>query len=287
MAESPSHRFGQIIGEVLERAIRPVLTSVASDLGLYIDAKGERRARGARRKVTWVDGKGNAHELDYVFERGGSEEQVGSPRAFIEIAWRRYTKHSRNKAQEIQGAILPLAEHYSDCRPFLGVVLGGVFTEGSLNQLRSHGFSVLYFPYESVVAAFGSAGIDAAFEEDTADSVLRRKVRQYEKLPAKKRGAIADFLRKRHPADVERFTTLLRVALTRVIDSVWVLPLHGLRRTLTDLAKAINFIKSFDESKADGAFTRYDVGVRYNNGDEIRGQFQEKATAIAFLHGIR
>jgi hypothetical protein len=134
MAESPSHRFGQIIGDTLERAVRPLLEAVAKRLGLYLDGKGERKARGTKRKVAWVDGQGNTHDLDYVFEFGGSDEQIGSPRAFIEVAWRRYTKYSRNKAQEIQGAILPLAERYSDCHPFLGVVLGGVFTAGSLNQ---------------------------------------------------------------------------------------------------------------------------------------------------------
>lgn len=32
---------------------------------------------------------------------------------------------------------------------------------------------------------------------------------------------------------------------------------------------------------------RYEVGVRYNNGDEIRGQFGDKVTAIAFLRGLR
>src|SRR6266436_4004086 len=135
MAQSPSHRFGQIIGDMLEWAVRPILEAIAKELGLYLDGKGERKARGTKRKVAWMDALGNTHDLDYVFEFGGSDEQIGSPRAFIEIAWRRYTKHSRNKAQEIQGAILPLAERYSEYHPFLGVVLGGVFTDGSLNQL--------------------------------------------------------------------------------------------------------------------------------------------------------
>jgi hypothetical protein len=137
MAQSPAHRFGQIIGEMLERAIAPVLQAIADEFGLFLDSKGERKARGTKRKVEWVDGKGNVHDLDFVIESGGSEEQVGSPLAFVEIAWRRYTKHSRNKAQEIHGAIIPLAERYSRYRPFLGVVLGGVFTEGSVNRNNS------------------------------------------------------------------------------------------------------------------------------------------------------
>ena len=153
MAESPAHRFGQIVGEVLESAIAPVLTAFAKEHGLYLDKQGERPCRPGKR-CTWLDHNKNKHDLDFVLERGGSTERLGVPAAFIETAWRRYTKHSRNKAQEIQGAILPLAETYKNARPFVGVVLAGVFTHGALKQLRSLGFTVLHFSYESVVAAF-------------------------------------------------------------------------------------------------------------------------------------
>ena len=54
MAESPSHRFGQIIGEVLESAIRPIVEAVAKEHGLYLDAKRPRKARGGKSKVAWV-----------------------------------------------------------------------------------------------------------------------------------------------------------------------------------------------------------------------------------------
>lgn len=287
MAHSPAHRFGQIIGETLERAIRPILQKVADEIGLYLDSKGKRPARGAKLKVTWVDGRGNAHDLDYVLESGGSDAQIGSPRAFIEIAWRRYTKHSRNKAQEIQGAILPLAERYAHCHPFLGMVLAGVFTEGSLRQLRSHGFHVIYFPLESVVAAFESVGIDAAFDEDTPDSVLLRSVRRYQRLPEGKREGIAAFLRVRHEPDLKRFTESLRIALTRTISSIQVLPLHGRRKSLTSIEQAITFIEEFDESRPGTPFARYEVTVRYSNGDEIRGQFFTKVAAVEFLGNVR
>ena len=287
MATSPAHRFGQIIGETLESAIRPPLEAVVKEHGLYLDAKRPRKARAGRRKVAWVDGKGNTHDLDYVIEAGGTEETIGAPRAFIEIAWRRYTKHSRNKAQEIQGAIIPLAERYADSRPFLGAVLAGVFTDGSLNQLRSHGFHVVYFPYDIVVAAFASAGIDAAFDEGTPDAHLLRKVKQYGKLSGAKREQIAAFLRDRHKPEIHTFIAALRLTLTRKVQCVYVLPLHGSAHTLRDAAEAIAFFEAFDESQPGTAFTRYEVGVRYSNGDEIRGQFNDKAAAIAFLRAVR
>ena len=146
MAQSPAHRLGQIIGDQLEAALYEPLLSIAQEFGLYLDYKHSRPARGGRKKVAWTDSYGNTHDLDYVLEEGGSEKMQGCPRAFIETAWRRYTKHSRNKAQEIQGAISPLATTYQNFRPFLGVVLAGIFTEGSLDQFRSHNFNVAYCP---------------------------------------------------------------------------------------------------------------------------------------------
>lgn len=133
MAESPAHRFGQVIGELLESVVRPQLETFCQAQRLYLDHQKRNRPARAGKKVAWSDQYGNTHDLDFVIERDGTDQQIGRPLAFIETAWRRYTKHSRNKAQEIQGAILPLAEKYRWNNPFLGTVLAGVFTEGSLD----------------------------------------------------------------------------------------------------------------------------------------------------------
>ena len=177
-----AHKFGQIIGDTLEGMLRAPLKTIARKHGLYLDYKHPRPARGHKSKVTWTDEKGNSHDLDYVLEHGGSESERGTPKAFIETAWRRYTKHSCNKVQEIHGAILPLARTYSRYAPFLSAVFAGVFTEGALQQLRSNGFAILYFPYPSIIEAFACTGIDAAFDEDTPDEELQVKVDKYKRL---------------------------------------------------------------------------------------------------------
>lgn len=286
MAQSPSHRFGQIIGEVLEATIRSPLEELCRRRDLYLDSKHPRAARNGLSKVAWKDSKGNTHDLDYVIERGGSEEAIGSPKAFLEIAWRRYTKHSRNKAQEIQGAIIPLAETYSESHPFLGVILAGVFTEGSLVQLRSHGFRVLYFPYESVVAAFATVGIDASFDERTPDGDLARKVAQFSKLSAQKKERIAESLREQHASELAAFVAAIEVSLNRSIVAVHVLPLHGQSHELSDPKAAIAFLESHVQNQAALQFVRYEISVRFSNGDEIRGQFQAKDSAIEFLKTV-
>ena len=227
MARSPAHRLGQIIGDLVESAVREPLSAIAEGFNLYLDYKHARPARGGKREVAWKDNKGNTHILDYVMEEGGSETVQGRPKAFIEIAWRRYTKHSKNKAQEIQGAITPLAETYRSTHPFLGAILAGEFTEPSLQQFQSHGFNLIYCPYESTIQAFASQGLDVSFEEDSSDVELQRKVDAFERLNPGQRVRIAEQIRQLHSEEFECFLNSLRSSLGRYIESVLVLPLTG------------------------------------------------------------
>lgn len=160
MAEAAGHKWGQFVGEYCGSAIEPLLREFADEHGLFLDKKGPRPARTGK-KLRWVDSYGNGHDLDYVLERDGTPDKIGTPIAFIESAWRRYTKHSKNKAQEIQGAVLPIAEKHRFCAPLLGCILAGDYTANALNQLKSIGFKVLYLSYDSVVEAFATVGVDA------------------------------------------------------------------------------------------------------------------------------
>lgn len=286
MAQSPAHRLGQIIGDELERSIHKPLQKIAEEHGLYLDYKHKRPARGGKSKVAWKDSRGNVHDLDYVLEEGGSEQSIGRPRAFIESAWRRYTKHSRNKAQEIQGAITPLAETYHDCHPFLGAVLAGVFTEGSLAQFRSHKFNLVYCPYESIVQAFASEGVDVSTDESTSETDLQRKVEAFDELADDQRERIADEIRRLHGGQFRAFFDELRMCLNRDIEHIFVLTLSGLSRQLDTIEDAVRFVEEHDETALVSEFVRYELNVRYSNGDEVRGTFREREKAIAFLRSL-
>jgi len=282
MAQSPAHRFGQIIGDVLEAAIQPLLEKFARDHDLYLDAGGPRPCRRGK-KCSWLDLNGNSHDLDFVLERGGTHETVGSPAAFIEVAWRRYTKHSRNKAQEIQGAIEPLAETFRNSGPFKGAILAGVFTAGALTQLRSLGFSILYFSYETVVSVFHKFGIDASFDEDTPDREFGRKVKAFQRLSARRKTQLGQALLDAAVADVERFIAALRAVVLRQIERIVIVVLHGAAHETTTVGDAIRFIQDYDGAGRATPITRYEIQVRYNNGNTISGNFQDKESAVAFL----
>jgi hypothetical protein len=286
MARSPSHKFGQIIGDLLQDALHKPLARIAQRHRLYFDYKKPRSARSGKKKVAWKDSKGNTHDLDYVFEHGGTEEEIGKPKAFIEIAWRRYTKHSRNKAQEIHGAIIPLAEAYRDCRPFLGVVLAGDFTDEAQAQLKSNNFQVLHFPYDTITAAFDTVGIDAQWNEETSDAALQTKVNAYDALTEPDKQKVAAALRRRNRKKLADFLKSLEISLSRRIQAIRILPLHGGWHESPSIADAINFIQAFNEAETVANFVRYEVMVRYTNSDEIRGEFHNKAEAVNFLHKL-
>ncbi|MCX6279290.1 MAG: DNA methylase [Bacteroidetes bacterium] len=280
MAESLSHKFGQIIGDLLEIAIEPHLQKFAKKNNLFFDKKGVRKARSGK-KVSWTDGKGNKHDLDFVLERGGSENKIGIPVAFIESAWRRYAKHSRNKSQEIQSAIIPLTEKYKSSSPFIGVVLAGVFTQGALNQLKSQGFGVLYFPYETVVKAFKKANILVSFNEKTIEQDFGKKIESWLRLEDKQ--PIAKELLRLNKSEVEKFFSLLSESVSRFIEKVIILPLHGQESTVTNITDAIDFINKYSEDIPKHPLVKYEIIIRYNTTDKIEASFKEKKDAIRFL----
>lgn len=51
MAKSPAHRFGQIIGDLLEETMYEYCKPIADNHGLYMDYKHERDARGGKKRL--------------------------------------------------------------------------------------------------------------------------------------------------------------------------------------------------------------------------------------------
>lgn len=294
MAESLAHRWGQIIGDIFEMLVRNILSDVAKKHQLYLDFKRPRNARGGQGKVTWQDGYGNKHDLDYVLERGGDEERLGVPAAFIESAWRRYTKHSKNKVQEIEAAVMPVALTFSRHQPFLGAVLAGEFTRNALHQLESKGFAVLHIPYESILAAFGELGIDASSEDGvggTTEEQFREKITRWESLsqPEATNRLIAK-LSVLHASEISDFKKRLDAAITRRVTSVRLTVLRGHSVECSDIESAIIYLVEEEKSyrlREDGEQREsFEIQVRFNTGAKIDATFPKRPEAIAFLRSF-
>jgi len=282
MAISYAHRLGQIIGESLENALEPFLREFAIKNNLYFDKKEYRIARSGT-KLTWIDINNNKHDLDFVFEKGGSQEKIGKPAAFIECAWRRYTKHSRNKAQEIQGAIIPLFEKYKKENPFIGVILAGVFTENSLKQLQSFGFNILYFPYEMIVNAFHVMGIDIYFEEDTKEEHFAKQIALWEKLKNSQKEKIYKKITEQNLLQINHFLSSMQLKLKRKVIKVHIWMMYGKLYSFDTVEKAKDFIVNINTNDISPEFNRYEAEIEYSNGDIIKIEYHTQNDMLTFL----
>lgn len=283
MAKSSAHKFGQLIGDIIESILLPHLEKFCVENELYLDYQGKTRSARNGKTVAWTDGYGNKHDLDFVLERNGSDIKIGDPVAFIECAWRRYTKHSRNKAQEIQGAILPLFDKYRWTNPFLGVILAGFFTEGSLDQLNSLGFNVLYFPYKTIVEAFQSESINIAFYEETPDSSFEETNRRIQILSIEELNRIKELILKKNQKGIEEFFSSLKSKTQRYVTRVQIIPLYGRTNEFKSIEDAIIFLESHSIYEGSGEFRKYELRVDFSNGDTISASFELQEKVEEFL----
>ncbi|MEH2223290.1 hypothetical protein [Nostoc sp.] len=290
MAQSPSHKFGQQLGKLLEDIVlydilKPRLEQFAQVKNYYLDWQRSRPARSGK-KVSWEDKYGNKHDLDFVIEVDGTDNKLGRPVAFIESAWRRYTKHSKNKAQEIQGAILPIIELHHLSAPFYGVVLAGDFTKPALEQLKNNGFAVIYIPYKGVVSAFKLIGFDVAFDEDTPDESYTTAFRQLDSLTSSDKEKLRQALMRVCQEEVDRFMETLRNCLERYISNIVIVPLFGNKYQFDSIDDAITGLNTVKIDSPVGEFEKFEVIVDYNNSDTIRATFQNKNLLTDFLRKL-
>ncbi len=286
MAISHSHKFGQIVGNLLEELVEPYLSNFAKQNNMFLDCQKNPRTARKGKRVTWIDQYGNKHNLDYVIERNGSKETIGTPVAFVETAWRSYTKHSRNKTQEIQGAILPLAEKYHLSNPLLGAILAGTFTDAAQQQLRSLNFQVAYFPHETFAKAFEAANIDIRFNEKTPENDFRKCVKKIESLSSKKIDEIKKQIGCENQERMDNFIDSLRKRLDRMIEKIIIVPLYGTSTEFLSLADAIDFLESQTSIRENQPFYKYELLVAFSNGDRVEGSFREAEKARDFLQFV-
>lgn len=287
MASSQSHTLGEFIGLFFEDLMKRPIKQFADTHGLFLDAGGPRKTRSGKQLI-WIDTHGSRHVLDFVLEKGGTEDVVGQPVAFIELAWRRYTKHSKNKAQEISGAINPICERFQFSPPFKGVILCGQFTDNALKQLRDDGFHVLHIPFEYMTQAFNAHGLHIDFDESTKETDLKKMYAEVTKESNQHRlDKVRETLLATCRPEITQFLSELTAFYNRRIKTITLLPLYGVRTELMDIDEAIRFIHSHTELPSDHKLEYLEVVVTYNNGTFIQGRFKTKDEAVTFLNKIR
>ena len=139
----------------------------------------------------------------------------------------------------------------------------------------------LYFPYDTVVKAFRKFGIDAASNEGTSEKDFRSKIESWNKL--KDKTDVAKELLKLNKKNAEAFFSSLTESVSRFIERIIILPLHGQESSANTITEAIDFLKKYSEDKPKLPLAKYEIIIRYNTGDRIEASFKDKKDTIKFL----
>ena len=284
---SPGHKLGQMVGMILQGTLKAPLQKIALGKGLYCDCQGPRPGVREGTKVTWVDLHGIPHDLDYVFERNASPFKRGEPVAFIEVAWRRYTKHSRAKSGEIEGALLPLSQTFPSVR-FLGAIIAGEYTEQGLEQLRRSGISVMAISFNIIRDVFASENVKIDYPEKASAQEKAELNRVLESLNQTQLKKIPEHLWKSIERDYGEFERRLTAELERVPKSIRVVTLLGYDRTFSTIEEAIKALEVETRTIAPSLSEQgYEVFVEFATGSKIDARFKTKDELMRFLNQIR
>jgi hypothetical protein len=168
--------------------VLPLLQRVADHLALYLDHRFRKRKARASDKVIWQDEEGNAVDYDFVLELDSTEATRGIPVAFFECFWRRGARHSKDKARDDSGKLLPMRAVYPTAR-FLGIVAGGDFTGPARTLVQSRQIDLFYVPKAKIVSAFARYKLQIDYPD---------------KLPEAKKAELADAFARGLTARVKR-----------------------------------------------------------------------------------
>src|SRR5207245_10180743 len=101
-----------------------------------------------------------------------------------------------------------------------------------------------------------------------------------------KKRRIALALLRSNDAQIKELMASLERVVMRKIDRITIVPLFGTAKHLTSVQEAIDFV-NFAHASENLPVAKYEIEVRYNNGDQIRGEFSERTTAIEFLRSFQ
>lgn len=162
---SAGHKLGQLVGDWFEEYfVLPLLQRVAVKLKLYLDCRFCTRKARERDKVIWKDVEGNEVDYDFVMELDGSDDKLGIPVGFFECFWRRGKRHSKDKARDDTGKLLPMRDVHPTAR-FLGIVASGDFTAPARTLVQNRQIDLFYVPKAKIVSAFEINGLQIDYPD--------------------------------------------------------------------------------------------------------------------------
>lgn len=286
MAESNAsagHKLGQLIGDWHEEYfVLPLIQKVGKALDLYVDSRFVQRSV-RQGKILWKDLDGNSVDYDYVLEIGGTGDKVGIPVGFIECFWRRGSRHSKDKARDDSGKLMPMRETYPTAR-FLGIVSAGDFTKPARELVRSREIDLFYIPKDKIVSAFNQCNLVMDYPDKLPESEKAELAEKFEKdFSKKKKGEVQKALKKLvGKATISTYVDRVRATLSALPQEIRLILRHdSVPITFKSVSDATAFFDSpkFEMTEPE---EKYLYQVTYSDGSE----FEKMVDSIEELKGL-
>lgn len=280
---SSGHKLGQLIGDWHEEYfVLPLLQKVGKSLELYVDSRFvERQVRQG--KIVWEDYDGNSVDYDYVLELGGTEKKLGAPVAFIECFWRRGARHSKDKARDDSGKLMPMRETYPTAR-FLGIVAAGDFTKPARELVRSREIDLFYVPKDKIVSAFKKCDLIMDYPDKLPEDDKASIVNAFEKKFSKNkkrdvRDALIELI---GMAAINSYVDRVRAILSALPQEIRFILRHDSSPIIFEsVAEASNFLES-PKFNMNSPTENYHYEITYSDGSE----FENTVSSVQELRSL-
>lgn len=259
-----------MIGDWWEEYVAlPLLESVAKRLDLYLDCRfKERSCRGE--KILWKDIDGNDVDYDFVLELGGSADKQGIPVAFVETFWRRGSRHSKDKARDDSGKLLPMRNTYPTAR-FVSILALGDFTAPAKQYVSSRDIKLFYIPKAKAVEAFKKNNLIIDYPDKMVEPEKLKLVEKFEKdFTEKAKSAVEKALKESVGlSSFKAYQDDFNAALSALPQEIRIVrSLHSVPVVFTNIRDAAEFLKTptFGD---DVDSTTYHYYVQYSDGSDF------------------
>lgn len=98
-------------------------------------------------------------------ELSGSDNKKGIPIGFFETFWRRGSRHSKDKARDDSGKLVPMRQTYPTSR-FLGILSAGDFTRPAQELVTSRSIDLFYIPKNLIISSWEKNGLIIDYPDD-------------------------------------------------------------------------------------------------------------------------
>ncbi len=128
----------------------------------------QRNCRGE--KIIWQDVDGNNVDFDFVLELDGTTNKRGIPIAFFETFWRRGSRHSKDKARDDSGKLMPMKDTFPTAR-VLGIISAGDFTNPAKELVKSRGIDLFYVEKNKIISAWQKHDLVIDYHDKSSEEI--------------------------------------------------------------------------------------------------------------------